>query len=131
MGEKSSKMQRTEESEKPELRKRTPKVSIAFATLQESNCCNSFSNAGSNLFELMSSPEHEIAAAFAPITVTICDLKWQPSFKRYLHSDQCSLQRHHCNRWPEQFGATLNFQLESAQGPGPVCGYAEGGARSG
>jgi hypothetical protein len=50
-------MQWMEESENPVLRIRTPKVSIAFATLQESNCRNSSRTDSSNRFKVIASPE--------------------------------------------------------------------------
>src|SRR5882672_9025716 len=57
-------MQRTVESANPVLRKRTPKVSIALATVQESNWRNFSSTAGSNGFEVIGSPDLKIAYKF-------------------------------------------------------------------
>src|SRR5579862_187028 len=57
MGGNSGKMQRTEESVYPVLRKRTPKVSMAFATLQESKRRNFSSWIGSKWFIFIGSPD--------------------------------------------------------------------------
>jgi hypothetical protein len=118
------------ESANPVLRRRTPNVSIALATEQESSRLNFSSKSGAIEFEVIGSPQlSENRRKNSRAHPNWFQARWFP--ESAIGLDLLHATASKSNSRPETIQSVLNFERESPQGRCPAFSYAEGGARSG